>query len=498
MDDHPHVGDAWFGEDVTDQMLVRLGKMKEWRKRGKEPYGGRYTVSHESAEIIEGFTELEGSQVSLAGRLLAVRGHGKAIFADLQDSSGRIQLYARLDSLGDELFEDFRRLDIGDIIGVRGLVFRTRRGEISVEVESFELLAKALRPLPEKWHGLKDVELRYRMRYLDLIANPEVKEVFVARSVAIQSMREFLMARGFLEVETPVLSSIPGGANARPFQTYHNALDMHLYLRIAPELYLKRLLVGGINRVFEIGKNFRNEGISTRHNPEFTAMEAYWAYADFEDMMALTEELVAHVAVAVTGSTRVPFGAVILDFTPPWPRTPMAELVKQQTGVDFLGMDDRTARAEAKKLGVEVPPTARTGEVLNTVFEERVESILVQPSFVTHHPVEVSPLAKRNAKNPQLTDRFEAYANCWEIANGFSELNDPVDQRERMEEQMRAREQGDEEAQFLDEDFLRALEYGMPPAAGLGIGLDRLVMLLTNSFSIRDVLLFPHLRPRGK
>jgi lysyl-tRNA synthetase class 2 len=494
--DQPHVGEEWYGDDVSDQMLVRLQKMEEWRERGKQPYGGRYAFTHQNAEIVERFTELEGSAVSLAGRLLAVRGHGKASFADLQDPSGRLQLYARLDKLGEEAYEDFRRLDIGDIVGLSGTVFRTRRGEISVEVEGFELLAKALRPLPEKWHGLKDVELRYRMRYLDLIANPQVSEIFRSRSAAISSMREYLVSRDFLEVETPVLHPIAGGANARPFLTYHNALDMQLYLRIAPELYLKRLLVGGINRVFEIGKNFRNEGISTKHNPEFTAMEAYWAYADFLDMMVLTEELVAHVAVAVTGSTQVPFGDIILDFTPPWPRTPMAELVREHTGLDFLTMEDRAARAEAPKLGVAVPPTASAGEVLNAIFEDRVESSLVQPTFVTHHPVEVSPLAKRNAENPKVTDRFEAYANCWEIANGFSELNDPIDQRHRMEEQMRARERGDEEAQFLDEDFLRALEYGMPPAAGLGIGLDRLVMLLTNSPSIREVLFFPHLRPR--
>lgn len=487
---------ADFPEDMTDQMLVRRQKAEEWRAQGVDPFGGRYECTHNTQEIIAGFADLEGKEVSLAGRLRAVRGHGKASFGDLQDGAGRIQIYAKQDVLGEAGYADFGRLDLGDIIGVRGIVFRTKRGEISVEIKELRLLSKALRPLPEKWHGLKDVELRYRRRYLDLITNPEVRHIFEARSKAIKGMRDYLTNKGFLEVETPMLHPLAGGANAKPFVTYHNALDMNFYLRIAHELYLKRLLVGGIERVFEIGKVFRNEGVSTKHNPEFTLMEAYWAYADFQDMMQLTENMVAFMAEAVTGSTRVAFQGQTIDFTPPWPRLAMSESVKQHTGLDILTMSQADAVAGARQLGVDVRPDATQGEVLNAVFEAKVEEYLIQPVFITHHPVEISPLAKRTADNPQITDRFEAYANTWEIANGFSELNDPIDQRERFEKQMEARARGDEEAQVLDEDFLRALEHGMPPAGGLGIGIDRLVMLLTDSPSIREVLLFPHMRPR--
>jgi lysyl-tRNA synthetase class 2 len=482
--------------DQSDQMMIRRHKVDEWREQGIEPFGGRFIQSHYSAQILADFTELEGKEVSIAGRIRAKRGHGKACFIDLHDNMGSIQVYAKLDLLGQDAYTNLSRIDIGDIIGVTGTVFRTHRGEISIEMKSFELLAKALRPLPEKWHGLKDVELRYRQRYLDLITNPDSRRVFELRSKIIKAMRDFLESKGFLEVETPMLHPILGGANARPFVTYHNALDMSFYLRIAPELFLKKLLVGGIDRVFEIGKNFRNEGVSTKHNPEFTAMEAYWAYADYQDMMRLTEELVAYMAEKATGSTVVKFQGLTLDFTPPWPRMSMNDGVKKYTGLDILSMTNSEAVAQARAIGVNVKLDATVGEVLNTVFEAKVEEHLVQPIYITHHPVDVSPLAKRNAENPLVTDRFEAYANNWEILNGFSELNDPIDQRGRFEKQMEARAKGDEEAQELDEDFLEALEHGMPPAAGLGIGIDRLVMLLTNSASIRDVLLFPHMRPR--
>ncbi len=482
--------------ELDELLRVRRAKLEAWRAEGVDPFGRAYARTHGAAEVVAQFATLEGARVSLAGRVRAVRGHGKLTFADLQDGTGKIQLVASEDTLGQAAYEDFRRLDLGDIIGVEGTVFRTRRGEISVQVVGFTLLAKSLRPLPEKWHGLKDVELRYRQRYLDLIVNPSVREVFITRSRILQAVRSFFVEKGFLEVETPMLHPIAGGAAARPFMTYHNALDMPLYLRIAPELYLKRLLVGGMEKVFEIGKVFRNEGISTRHNPEFTLLEAYQAYADYQDMMRLTEELYAYVAQTVLGTTRITFQGRELDLTPPWPRISMLEAIREHTGLDFAGVTDaEAARRLAARAGVKVEPTASAGEILNEVFEERVQPHLVQPVFITDHPVEVSPLARRRPDNPALTERFEPFINGWEVGNGFSELNDPIDQRERFLAQLVKRERGDEEAHMLDEDFLRALEYGMPPAGGLGVGLDRMVMLLTDSPSIRDVLLFPHMRP---
>ena len=392
----------------------------------------------------------------------------------------------------------FKKIDIGDIIGVRGRIFRTRRGEISVEILSLKMMAKSLRPLPDKWHGLKDVELRYRQRYVDLMVNPDVRRVFETRSRIIQILRDFLLARGFLEVETPMLNVIAGGANARPFITHHNALDMDLYMRIAPELYLKRLLVGGFEKVFEIGKNFRNEGISTKHNPEYTSVEIYQAYADMNDMMKMTEELFAHIAVELLGTTEIEFDNHNISLAPPWPRIPMLEAVKQFSGVDLTGLDAKSARQAAKEKGLQVEANASYGSVLEELFDKYVEPNLIQPVFITEHPVEVSPLAKRKKDNPQLTERFEPFIVTWEMANGFSELNDPIDQRERFVKQVQQRESGDEEAHMMDEDYVTALEYGMPPAGGLGIGIDRLVMLMTNSLSIRDVLLFPHMRPRTK
>ena len=477
-------------------MAVRRAKLEALRQRGENPYENRMVPTHRAQQIVAEFERMEGQEVVVAGRLRALRVHGKATFADLQDGSGRIQLFVALDTVGEERYRAFGELDLGDVIGARGEVFRTRRGEISVRVIEFALLAKALRPLPEKWHGLKDVEQRYRRRYLDLIVNPEVRRIFIARSQVIASLRATLAAKGYIEVETPMLHPIPGGAAARPFSTYHNALDMPLYLRIAPELYLKRLLVGGIERVFEIGKVFRNEGISTRHNPEYTLLEAYQAYADYQDMMRLTEELVAEAARAVTGSTVVTFQGKELDLTPPWPRLAMLDAIREYAGIDFDACPGREVEV-ARQAGVRLDERATRGHAIQETFEQLVQDKLIQPVFITDHPVEVSPLAKRRSDDPRFTERFEPYINGWEIANGFSELNDPDDQRQRFEEQVRARQAGDEEAHRMDVDFLEALEFAMPPAGGLGIGVDRLTMILTDSPSIRDVILFPHMRPRA-
>ncbi|HAF18093.1 MAG: lysine--tRNA ligase [Thermacetogeniaceae bacterium] len=483
-------------EDLPDLISTRLQKIDELWSRGINPFGKRFEVLHHAADIIAEYPDNDGQDVVIAGRLMAKRGHGKASFADLQDFSGRIQIYARLDDLGAEAYDLYKILDIGDIIGVKGTVFRTKRGEISVSVKGFVILAKSLRPLPEKWHGLKDVDLRYRHRYLDLIVNPEVKDVFLKRIEIIKAMRHFLEERGFYEVETPMMQPVAGGAAARPFITHHNALDIDLYLRIAPELYLKRLLVGGFEKVFEINRNFRNEGISTKHNPEFTMMELYQAYADYEDMMEITESMISFVVQKVFGSLKITYQGREIDFTVPWDRLSMLDAVRLYTGEDFSHFDTEQAHRQAAELGVDVGKDAVWGQVLNAVFEEYVEDKLIQPTFITGHPVEVSPLAKRNPQNPRLTDRFELFINTWELANAFSELNDPLDQRKRFEQQLEERAKGDEEAHAMDEDYITALEHGMPPAGGLGIGIDRLVMILTNSPSIRDVILFPTMRPR--
>ncbi|MDH7497992.1 MAG: lysine--tRNA ligase [Syntrophomonadaceae bacterium] len=485
-----------MSDEVNELKQVRLHKLAELRAQGIEPYGGRFERDTVTAHIRNGFAEMEGKKVRIAGRVMARRIHGKAGFANLQDQSGQVQLYFRADDLGEQRYELFKSMDLGDIIGVEGTVFLTRRGEISVQVEDFTYLAKSLNPLPEKWHGLRDVELRYRQRYVDLIVNPPVREVFVRRSQIVREVRRFLDEEGFLEVETPMMQPIPGGATARPFVTHHNALGVDLFLRIAPELYLKRLLVGGFERVYEVNRNFRNEGISTRHNPEFTMLEVYQAYADFNDIMDLTERLICTVVERVLGNMKVRFQDTELDFTPPWERITMLEAIARYAGVDFSTVrDEEGARQEARALGLDIDPAASRGEVINEVFEELVEPHLVQPVFVTSHPVELSPLAKRNRDNPEFTDRFELFIMNREIANAFSELNDPLDQRQRFEQQVAKRARGDAEAHFMDEDYLNALEYGMPPAGGLGIGIDRLVMLLTDSPSIRDVILFPTLRP---
>jgi len=482
---------------LNDQMAVRRAKLERLIQEGRNPYELGIVPTHTARQVVEAFDRWNGEQVALAGRLRAMRIHGGATFADLHDSSGRIQLFVRLDAVGQQAYEAFKDLDLGDIIGVRGVVFRTKRGEVSVEVQEFDLQAKALRPLPEKWHGLKDIEQRYRRRYLDLTVNPDSRRVFLLRSQVVAAIRRLLNERGFIEVETPMLHPIPGGANARPFETYHNALDMPLYMRIAPELYLKRLLVGGFDKVFEIGKNFRNEGISTKHNPEYTSLEAYQAFADYEDMMVLTETLISEVAREVLGTTVIQYQGREIDLTPPWERISMLEAIEKYTGIDFEAAAGREIEV-AKAAGVRLPDNATPGQAILETFEQKVEEHLIQPVFVTDHPVDVSPLAKRRKDNPRFTERFEPYINGWEIANGFSELNDPIDQRLRFEEQVRKREAGDDEAHFMDEDFLEALEYGMPPAGGLGIGIDRLVMLLTDSPSIRDVILFPHMRPKGQ
>ncbi|AST94011.1 MULTISPECIES: lysine--tRNA ligase [Sutcliffiella] len=489
-------------EELNDQLLVRREKLKSLREKGLDPFGGKFERTHQSKELftLYGETEKEALDekevsVTIAGRIMTKRGKGKAGFAHIQDLTGQIQLYVRKDAVGDEAYEIFNSADIGDIVGVSGLIFKTKVGELSVKVNSFELLTKALRPLPEKYHGLKDVEQRYRQRYLDLITNPESKETFIARSKIIQAMRRYLDDNGYLEVETPMLHSIAGGASARPFITHHNALDMTLYMRIAIELHLKRLIVGGLEKVYEIGRVFRNEGISTRHNPEFTMIELYEAYADYQDIMNLTENLVAHIAKEVLGKTIVTYGEHEVDLTPQWKRLHMVDAVKEVTGVDFWKeMTTEEAKQLAKEHGVEITEHMLFGHIVNEFFEQKVEETLIQPTFIYGHPVEISPLAKKNADDPRFTDRFELFIVGREHANAFTELNDPIDQRERFEAQLVEKEQGNDEAHEMDHDFIEALEYGMPPTGGLGIGIDRLVMLLTNAPSIRDVLLFPQMR----
>jgi lysyl-tRNA synthetase class 2 len=486
-------------KDLNELMRVRREKLEELRGAGIEPYGNRFERTHLARSILENFSEMENQPVVIAGRIMSRRGMGKASFAHLQDSSGQVQIYVRLNDVGVEAYDLFRKLDIGDIIGVRGKVFKTRKGEITVSAEQFDLLAKSLRPLPEKWHGLRDVELRYRQRYVDLVVNPGVREVFETRSRIIRALRSFLDRKGFLEVETPMMQVIAGGAAARPFVTHHNALDMNLYLRIAPELFLKRLLVGGFEKLYEINRNFRNEGISTKHNPEFTMLEIYQAYADYNDMMDLTEELISAAAVEVLGTACINYQGETIDLSPKWTRIPMLEAVKRHSGLDFSILKNAAGACTAVKragLDLEVATSDSWGDILYRVFEELVEPKLIQPTFVVDFPVEVSPLAKRKAEEPGLTYRFELFIYGREMANAFSELNDPIDQKERFSKQVEKRRSGDEEAHMMDEDYINALEYGMPPAGGLGIGIDRLIMLLTNASSIRDVILFPLMKPR--
>ena len=492
--------EALSEKEVNEQMQVRINKMHQIEEHGWKPFGYKFEVSNYSGDINRNFEELSANEivVRVAGRIMAIRGHGKTCFMDMQDKDGRIQIYVRKDAIGEENYALIKLLDIGDIVGVSGTVFRTHMGELSVKAAAIEILSKSLRPLPEKWHGLKDVDIRYRQRYVDLIVNPEVRRTFVLRSKIIKTMRDILDDNGYLEVETPIMNTIPGGAAARPFITYHNALDMQLYLRIATELHLKRLVVGGFDRVYELGRVFRNEGIDIKHNPEFTSVEIYQAYGDYNDMMDLTEKIVSEIAQKVLGTMKITYEGQEIDLTPPWPRMSMIEAVEKYTGQNFEGVTDvETARKMADAINVPYEPSFGVGKIINACFEEYVEAKLIQPTFITGHPKEISPLAKSNPDNPEITDRFEGFIYGREICNGFTELNDPIDQRERFLKQVEERNAGDEEANMMDENFLDALEHGLPPTGGLGIGVDRLVMLLTDSSSIRDVLLFPTMKNIG-
>jgi lysyl-tRNA synthetase class 2 len=494
--------------DDNELIQQRKKKIQEMRAEGMTLYAYRFDPEHAAQQLHEAYESASAEAlaeqkpvVTLAGRVIALRRFGKAAFAQIQDATGKIQIFAARDILSEEDFHLFRRVDIGDFIGVRGPLFRTRTAELTIEIQSLQLLTKSLRPLPEKWHGLRDKEIRYRQRYLDLVVNPQVKDTFAVRSRIIAALRAFMNQRDFLEVETPMMQPIPGGATARPFRTHHNALAMDLFLRIAPELYLKRLLVGGFERVYELNRNFRNEGMDLEHNPEFTMMEFYMAYADYTDLMVLTEELLSQVTRDVRGSLQLEFKNHAIDMTPPYLRIPYTEAIAaalNEKGYDGKMLEDRDAlKRAAAALEIHVGPKASRSKLLDKLFEVLVESKLIQPTFVTDYPTELSPLSKRKRDNPDLVERFELFIAGKEIANAFSELNDPEDQRGRFEQQVAERDSGDEEAMYMDHDFVRALEYGMPPAAGEGIGVDRLVMLLTGNESIRDVILFPQMRPES-
>ena len=485
--------------DLNQLMMVRREKLSELQEQGKDPYQiTKFNRTNTAGEIKSNYEKFEEKDVTVAGRIIAKRIMGKASFCTIQDSDEKIQSYVSINDLGEESYKAFKTYDIGDFIGITGFVFKTRTEEISVHAKEVTLLSKSLRPLPEKFHGLKDPDLRYRQRYVDLIVNPEVKDTFEKRSKIIKEIRKILDEKGFLEVETPMLNTILGGANARPFVTHHNALDIDMYLRIAPELYLKRLIVGGFDRVYEIGRLFRNEGMDIKHNPEFTSMELYASYMDFNDMMDITEELFSRCAQEVLGTTKITYQGQDIDLTPSWKRITMVDAIKEVTGIDFNTINsDEEAVALAKERNIIIPdPTKETrGDVISLFFEEYVEETLIQPTFVYEYPVEISPLAKRKAADPRMTERFELFIGGREYGNAFSELNDPIDQYERFKKQVEAREAGDEEAGMMDEDYVQALEYGMPPTGGLGIGIDRMIMLLTDSASIRDVLLFPTMKP---
>ena len=481
----------------NEMLLLRRKSLEELRQAGKDPFvHEKYDVDAYSVEIKEAFDENEERQVKIAGRVMSKRRHGKICFLDIRDSKGTIQVFARKDVLGEEIYEDVKGLDIGDIVGVDGVVFKTEAGEITVRATDLVLLSKSLQILPEKFHGLKDPDLRYRQRYVDLIVNPEVKDVFLKRTQIIKKIREFLDNLGFLEVDTPILGTVAGGANARPFYTHHNTLDMDMQMRIANELFLKRLIVGGFEKVYEMGKMFRNEGMDPKHNPEFTNIELYQAYVDYEEMMRITENLFEFVAKEVLGSEVINYQGTEISLKAPWKRITMIDAVKEYAGVDFNTIiNDEEARQAAKEKGLNLDETFTWGKVLSEMFEEFCEDKLVEPTFVIGHPVEVSPLAKRNPKNRRLTQRFEAFINTWELANAFSELNDPIDQKERFEQQVADKLAGDDEAHPMDYDYINAVEVGLPPTGGLGIGVDRMIMLLTDQPSIRDVLLFPTMKP---
>jgi lysyl-tRNA synthetase class 2 len=489
-------------DETSELIQQRIKKLEALRMEGINPYPNDYRVTHTSGDLHAAFDFLSdeelksvGETFSLAGRIMAIRDFGKASFIQIQDRKGRIQAYLQKDTIGDPAFRLFKTFDVGDFIGLEGKIFRTKTHELTLQVQSFRLLVKSLRPLPEKWHGLTDIEARYRQRYLDLVANPKVKEIFLMRIKAIQKIRDFFTQRDFLEVETPMLHPIPGGATAKPFKTHHNALDMELYMRVAPELFLKRLVIGGLERIFEINRCFRNEGISTQHNPEFTMLEFYQSYATYEDMIKMTEELLCLMVKEIHGNIRLTYQGKEFDFTPPWRRIPFKESLLEYGKVDPSILKEPSKAIEvAKRLGLELKKGTSHGRVLADLFKEIVEPHLLQPTFVIHYPTEVSPLSRRNGKDPEVVDRFELFIAGREIANGFSELNDPLDQRERFVQQLTERDDEADAVLTLDEDFLRALEFGMPPTAGEGIGIDRWVMLLTDAPSIRDVIFFPLLR----
>lgn len=488
-------------EDYSDQVRQRMLKLERIRERGIEPYPARAHRTHTTSEALVAFEEAEASgndapTVQVAGRLRAIRVMGKSTFAHIEDGSGRIQIYFKQDDFGEELYEIFKReIDLGDFIGVEGYLFRTRTGEVTVHAESFELLTKALHPLPEKWHGLKDIETRYRRRYLDLVANEDVRKIFVTRTRVVTAMRKFLDDQGFLEVETPTLQPIYGGAMARPFTTHHNALDMTLYLRISDELYLKRLIAGGFEKVYEICKDFRNEGVSTKHNPEFTQMECYWAYADYNDMMWLTENMVAFIAEQALGGTQFTFQGQVVDVTPPWRRWSLRDAIQELTGIDYMEFPTVEALgAEVQRRGLRISPQPTWGKLIDELLGEIVEPTLIQPTFIKDYPIDISPLAKALPDDPQHVERFEIFVGGLETGNAYSELNDPLVQRERFEQQGLSAKAGDKEAHPMDEDYVLALMHGMPPTGGLGVGVDRLTMLLTDQTSIREVILFPHMR----
>jgi lysyl-tRNA synthetase class 2 len=489
-------------DEASELFQQRIKKLESLKKEGINPYPNQFRVTHTSKDIHEAYDSLSDEELKsvketfcLAGRILAVRLFGKASFIQIQDRKGKIQAYIQKDIVGDQAFQLFKSFDIGDFMGLEGKVFRTKTGELTLHIQNFQLLVKSLRPLPEKWHGLTDVEIRYRHRYLDLIANPRVKEIFLTRVQAIQKIRDFFAHRGFIEVETPMLHPIPGGATAKPFKTHHNALDMELYLRVAPELFLKRLVIGGFERIFEINRSFRNEGISTQHNPEFTMLEFYQSYATYEDMMELTEELLCTMVKENRGGLRLTYGDKEIDFTPPWKRIRFKDSLLESGRLDpAILKEPLKAKEAAEALGLELRKGTSHGRVLADLFKEVVEPNLIQPTFVTHYPTEISPLSRRNGEDSEVVDRFELFIAGREIANGFSELNDPVEQRERFLQQLKERGDEDDTVLRLDEDFLHALEFGMPPTAGEGIGIDRWIMILTDSPSIREVIFFPLLR----
>ena len=487
-------------QQFNEQITLRRQKLAELQSSGRDPFDV-YKVerTHTSKQIKDNFDELENNEVTVAGRLMTKRVQGKAGFSDIHDRYGKLQIYIKIDDVGEEKLKEFKTFDLGDIISVKGFVFKTKTGEISVHVKDFQLISKSLRPLPDKWHGLKDPDLRYRQREVDLIANHNVKDTFIKRTQIIRGVREFLDNRGYLEVETPILSPIAGGAAARPFATHHNALDINMYLRIATELYLKRCIVGGFEKVYDMGKNFRNEGIDIRHNPEFTMIELYEAFADYNDMMELMENLVAYVCEKVHGTTKVTYQGTEIDFTPPWRRITMVDAVKEYADIDFNNITtDEEAQAIAKEKHLEFKKEIKDctkADVLNGLFEEYAEEHMIQPTFVCDYPVEISPLTKKKRGNPEYTERFEGFIYGREVCNAYSELNDPIVQRDRFEQQAKERELGDDEAYVIDEEFMTALEVGMPPTGGLGIGIDRIVMFLTDAYSIRDVILFPTMKP---